>query len=241
MMCRLALAWLAMSLVRFECKCRASLSSDIPSNDSSDDLLIGTMIDWLQANGAYINEKVAIRRMIVDDRSSPRGIFATHDMKAGETVCNIPWELIVKPSKQAYEEDNDCGTIESAIEAMIHDDITPYGKYLLAQPQRYTPGLWSALGRDFLKKMLDDHLPPNGIDDFWDKEWEKECNGDISNPLHVHALMLVRARADYKYLVPFYGTHDSHFLQSFLGLFLLASFLLTLSLHQTGFFYYKQI
>ena len=49
-----------------------------------------------------------------------------------------------------------------------------------------------------------DKLPPVWIDDIL-QDWEDECGGNIDNSLHVFATMLVKARADYQYLVPFYG------------------------------------
>jgi hypothetical protein len=118
------------------------------SAEQDDDALTPQLIDWLRDNGAYINEKLVIKQF---DPSFPRGIYALEDMEKGETVCKIPWALILKPNHyehvhvKAREELSDCGTIESVYHAITaeRDEMTPYGKYLLNQPQAYTAAFWS--------------------------------------------------------------------------------------------------
>jgi hypothetical protein len=113
---------------------------------NDDDVLTAELVDWLRDNGAYINEKLVIKQ---SDPSLPRGIYAMEDLEVGETICNIPWALILKPSAEelakAYEESSDCGTIESVFRAITADnnEMTPYGRYLLNQPRAYTAAFWS--------------------------------------------------------------------------------------------------
>ncbi len=177
------------------------------------DVLISDLINWLRANGAFINDKIKIRHINPDDPSSPRGLFALKPLEEGETVCNIPWELIISPSEKPVPQDErheqlDCGTINAVFEEIgksDSDNMTPYGKYLLSQPRGYTLGFWSNEGQDLFWEMTDnDKLPPVWIDDIL-QDWEDECGGNIDNSLHVFAVMLVKTRADYQYLVPFYG------------------------------------
>jgi len=115
------------------------------SEECSADDVVSQLLDWLHENGAYINEKVAVRHLVPDDPLSPRGIFATDDMDVGETVCRIPWNLILKPSEEELETGNstDCDTIKAVADAMNNCGKTPYGAYLLAQPKDYTPAFWS--------------------------------------------------------------------------------------------------
>ena len=126
-------------------------SSDVCSDSiavavNDDDVLTTELVDWLRDNGAYINDKLVIKQ---SDPSLPRGIYAMEDLEAGETICNIPWVLILKPSAEelakAIEESSDCGTIESVFRAITADDdeMTPYGRYLLNQPRAYTAAFWS--------------------------------------------------------------------------------------------------
>lgn len=113
-------------------------------NNSSDDDLVSKLLHWLRENGAYINEKVVVRRVVSEDPLSSRGIFATDAMAVGETVCRIPWNLILKPSEEDLGTgETDCGTIEAVADAMSDGGKTPYGAYLLAQPKDYTAAFWS--------------------------------------------------------------------------------------------------
>ena len=85
--------------------------------------------------------------MAPDDPTSPRGVYATEDMDAGETVCVIPWDLMLKPSKggeqRELEDMLDCETIHATFDAISGGGKTPYAKYLLAQPKDYLPSFWS--------------------------------------------------------------------------------------------------
>jgi len=183
------------------------------ANDTQD-ALISDLIDWLRANGSFISNKLQIRHINPDDPTSPRGLFALEPLEEGETVCNIPWDLMIKPSKNSVNDKElseseklDCGTINAVIEELSKSetDMTPYGKYLLSQPRGYTLGFWSKEGQKLFWEMTNDEkLPPIWIEDILD-EWVEECDGDVKNDNHVFALMLVKARADYQYLVPFYG------------------------------------
>lgn len=199
------------------------------NGSSSSDPLVDNLIDWLRANGAYINEKLVVKNVVPDDPSSPRGVFATQDMDDGETLCSIPSKLIVKSRDELMKgirpEMSYCGTIKAVMEAMSGNDITPYGQYLLAQPKGYLPRFWSKDGSELMAKMLKstrtqqlteyDELPPHDVEDEM-SELEEECNGDISDPFYIQAAMLVQARADYDAMIPFYGKreHDLMFISS---------------------------
>jgi hypothetical protein len=124
-------------------------TTESPTNDD----LVRDLLDWLIENGAYVNDKVEIRHMVIDDPLSPRGIFATDDMDVGATVCRIPWDLILKPNDEeevgvgsevttSYN-DPICATFDAVADAMSDGGKTPYGAYLLAQPKDYTPAFWS--------------------------------------------------------------------------------------------------
>ncbi|KAL7523824.1 hypothetical protein ACHAXR_000347, partial [Thalassiosira sp. AJA248-18] len=188
------------------------------NGDPHPDVVVSNLLEWLRSNGAYINEKLVVKHLVPDDPLSPRGIFAIDAMEAEETVCSIPPKLIVRSNKELMEglqpEMTHCGTIKVLMKAMDGDDSTPYGRYLLAQPKGYCAGFWSKAGRGQLADMLKstrteqltterDQLPPRGVDDAFGL-LEEECNGDLEDPLYIHAAMLVQARADYEFMVPFY-------------------------------------
>lgn len=121
-------------------------TADEASRSAEQNALTAQLVDWLRDNGAYINEKLSIKQL---DPSLPRGIHAMNNMEEGETVCKIPWSLILKPSAEElakeYDNSTDCGTIESVYHAITaeRDEMTPYGKYLLNQPQAYIAAFWS--------------------------------------------------------------------------------------------------
>ena len=176
------------------------------------------LLDWLKDNGAYINEKLEVKQLVAGD-STTHGVFAKEDFGRGETVCRIPWELILKPKELTKDVSKvlGCGTIVSVREAMASDNMTPYAHYLLAQPKGGVP-FWSEKGRELLMEMLEsdreetehlteyDELPPHGVDDFFDEELTKVCtNIDFDDPMSMHAAMVVKARSDYVFMVPFYG------------------------------------
>ena len=194
----------------------AAAASGTVANATQEDALITDLINWLRAKGSFINDKLQIRHINPNDPTSPRGLFALESLKEGETVCNIPWDLVLKPpseseSTKSQKEDKsrelDCGTINAVIEEIgkSENEMTPYGKYLLSQPRGYTLGFWSDEGQELFWEMTNsERLPPIWIEDILDG-WEEFCGGDVENDDHVFAVMLVKARADYKYLVPFYG------------------------------------
>jgi hypothetical protein len=149
-----------------------------------------------------------------DDPSSPCGVFAKQEIEEGETIATIPWELIIKDPKRDERDGkvggwskDDCGVIREVMKAITaaEDEMTPYGKYLLAQPQNYTVGFWSKEGQKFFEEMTDNYLPPIDIDDMLIWEYQYVCEGDINDPVAVQATMLVRARSDWEYMVPIYG------------------------------------
>jgi hypothetical protein len=124
----------------------AAATADEASRSAEQDALTAQLVDWLRDNGAYINEKLSIKQL---DPSLPRGIYAMNNMEEGETVCKIPWSLILKPSAEElakeYDNSTDCGTIESVYHAITveRDEMTPYGRYLLNQPKAYTAAFLS--------------------------------------------------------------------------------------------------
>ena len=86
------------------------------------------------------------------------------DMEAGEIVCKIPWELVLKPSTEELAKGSereglsDCGTIEAVFHAITADEdkITPYGRYLLHRPKAYTAPFWSQVSYEKFCLAADD-------------------------------------------------------------------------------------
>jgi len=182
-------------------------------SDPDPDALSSDLLEWIRANGGYINEKLVVRHLVPDDPSSPRGVFATEDMADGEIVCKIPPNLVVKSDEVREDEMEYCNAIEAIANDMTGDNITPYGRYLLSQPEGYTALFWSQAGKNLLERMLRstrphqytayDELPPHGVNDVL-SDLKMNCEGNIDDPLYLKAAMLVMARADDDKMVPFY-------------------------------------
>ena len=134
----------------------ATCSSSAASNN--DDELVAQLLDWLIANGAYVNPKIIVRHLIPTDPTSIRGIFATDTIADGETVYSIPWKLILKPRNSddanKLPMDDECGTFEAVANSMRNGGKTPYGKYLLNQPKDYTAAFWSQASNRYTLLLL---------------------------------------------------------------------------------------
>lgn len=225
------------------------LDTDTVDTDTDTDTLTSDLIDWLRANGAYINDKLRVKHVIPGDVSSPRGVFATEAMEEGEIVCSIPYPLMITPTDASVEDilrdpyPSRCGIIDAVMKAMqgtakkgddtIGDNsdrdgdnvddtittrptrplVTPYARYLLAQPKSYLPAFWSDEANTLLGTMLRstrthnlteyDALPPHGVEDDVDV-LATQCDEDITDPLFLHAAMIVIARADGHFLTPYF-------------------------------------
>ncbi|EJK54883.1 hypothetical protein THAOC_25450 [Thalassiosira oceanica] len=135
------------------------------SDDSDVDVLTDDLISWVKSNGAFIDDRISIRRVDPADPTSPRGIFADRgSFEKGEKLFSIPTELIYdgKPrtvkqnvGKRWKDDHHDCGTTYEIHDAML-SGATPYGRYLAAQPRRYVPGYFRRLHKldDFSFKAL---------------------------------------------------------------------------------------
>eukprot|EP00581_Thalassiosira_minuscula_P006467 CAMPEP_0183737202 /NCGR_PEP_ID=MMETSP0737-20130205/51309_1 /TAXON_ID=385413 /ORGANISM="Thalassiosira miniscula, Strain CCMP1093" /LENGTH=428 /DNA_ID=CAMNT_0025971431 /DNA_START=157 /DNA_END=1443 /DNA_ORIENTATION=- len=217
----LRLLFIACALSYNLIPCTVGGSSDSHSEDA--DVLTSDLLEWLRANGAYINEKLVVRHVVPNDPSSPRGVFASDAMDEGEVLCKIPPQLIVKSTDELMEglpaEMSYCGAIKAVLEATSGEDITPYGRYLLSQPKGYTAMFWSQAAQNFLMGILRstrteelteyDELPPHGLDETA-LEFGRNCDGDVDNPLYFQAAMLVAARSDYDVMVPMYDMFNHH-------------------------------
>jgi hypothetical protein len=169
----------------------------------TDDILVSDLLMWLCENGSHIHPKVAVKRIDENDPNSPFGLIAIADLDSDEVICHIPPHLIIMPDKYNVD-DNDCSTIDRVYDMMIADKPNPWARYLLSQPRRFTPEFWSDAGKKMLSEMTSDKLPPQCINDTMD-ELDEDYGRDTNDEIYLHAAMMVKSRADYSFLVPFYG------------------------------------
>jgi hypothetical protein len=132
------------------------------------------LIEWIRANGGYVDDRIIIRNKIPGDPSTCRGIFTTKDIAEGEDLCFIPWNVIITAGKIVPEEEyNDDGSRSSAYDASIVDTIfhllhemnqgseshfAPYINFLKSQSIS-APSSWSLKGREYLETMIGHIFP----------------------------------------------------------------------------------
>lgn len=166
-------------------------------------ILVDKIHDWLSNNGAFIDERIELRRLDPGVPTSPWGVFATGTFEKSEVLVSIPWDLVVKP--EDVHQKGRCGTVQ-AVHDIMKDGSNPYGQYLASQPRRYLPGFWSEEGRALLYDMLGENLPPFKYK--MEGDWLFGCNispSDMdSDELKVHALMLTAARAESDFMIPLF-------------------------------------
>lgn len=180
-----------------------SKSTDDVVSKPTDEVLVSDLLRWLHENGSYINPKVAVKPIDETDPNSPTGLIAIADLNSDEVICRIPPHLIIMPDKYNNEE-TDCSTIDGVYEMLTSKEPNPWARYLLSQPKRYTPEFWSSASKAMLKVMTGDVLPPQYINDTLE-EIDEDYGRDTNDPIYLHAAMMVKSRADYSFLVPFYG------------------------------------
>jgi hypothetical protein len=73
------------------------------SFQSKDDDPIQGLVDWVRAEGAFLSEKIEIRRQNPDDPTSPFGVFATQDIQEEETVLKMPRHVYLSVPKEAIQ------------------------------------------------------------------------------------------------------------------------------------------
>lgn len=177
--------------------------------DALQDRLSQEIIDWIRSmEGGYINDKVELRRS-GDNHDGPRGILATGVIEAGEVICTIPWDIIVKPHPEDVEDDS-CSTVQALYDDM-KEERTPHGRYLKTMPRNFLAGWWSKSGRELLQQLVGKRLEPQGVVGRY--SWSDNyagwgCDGlsDMHDhdELWSHAVAMVSGRADDHLLVPFY-------------------------------------
>ena len=174
--------------------------------DALQDRLSQEIIDWIRSiEGGYVNDKVELRRS-GDNNDGPRGILAADVIEAGEVICTIPWDIIVKPYPEDDEYDS-CSTMEALYDDM-KEERTPHARYLKSMPRNFLTCWWSKSGRELLQQLVGKRLEPQGV---WTQYWSKnyanwDCSGksDMNEELWSHAVAMVSGRADDYLLVPFY-------------------------------------
>jgi hypothetical protein len=91
------------------------------TTSAEEDTLITDLVKWMNENGAYINEKVAVKRS-----DGILGLVATADMAAEEIICHIPSTLILMPDKKYNKEMTDSLTIQKTYKLLTEKEPNPW-------------------------------------------------------------------------------------------------------------------
>ena len=178
------------------------------------------LIDWIKSNGGFIHPNT---RIGLDPTGKYRGVFVksvggedggTPDGIEKDTIiCEIPWELIISPPNYHYNDlDTNCDALHGFYHQLQLGDESKYAPYinnLKNQPDGRIPSEWSAVGKNLLRKILNQdrnvglRLPPYDALDRFEEEWMKECNGE-DTPLARSAFFQFTSRDEDNLMVPFF-------------------------------------
>eukprot|EP00985_Skeletonema_marinoi_P015884 scaffold8346_cov146-Skeletonema_marinoi.AAC.1 len=178
------------------------------------------LIDWIKSNGGFIHPNT---RIGLDPTGQYRGVFVksaggedggTPDGIEKDTIiCEISWELIISPPNYHYNDlDTNCDALHGFYHQLQLGDeskYAPYINYLKNQPDGRIPSEWSAVGKNLLRKILNQdrnvglRLPPYDALDRFEEEWMKECNGE-DTPLARSAFFQFTSRDEDNLMVPFF-------------------------------------
>ena len=172
--------------------------------------LIQPQIDWVRANGGFVNGNVEIRRKtdsnVVDPSRAPYGVFATAAIAKSETIFSIPKQCHISAAigDDQVADGMHCGTVRSLIREFQLGNASayaPYVNFLKNLPHGLLPSSWSPSGKKLLVDLLGSMLPPRDPVTWLENEWKQECEGS-DDPMADHAAMLVVERDWNGHLVP---------------------------------------
>jgi hypothetical protein len=186
-------------------------------------------ITWLRTKpGAYVSDKIEIRRVNPLDRTSPVGVFTRATVHAEELLITIPKAAIIEGIPTALDSDSaaywfECDTANKLSQEMRLGSNSTYSgfvEYLLEQSPGQIPSAWSNAGQDLLLKVLeqdengDGPLPPFDAV-HWMKEWSEACSGGgemmtMEDPLEKFAALMLIQRGWETKLVPIYDMINHH-------------------------------
>ena len=171
------------------------------------DVVVQSMIDWVNSNGGSLNEKIEIRRLNPSDSSSPMGVFAKERLEQEEIIMIIPTSLYLNvwdeainmdelESVQAFEANNSnlCKLTHKLAKEMKlgeKSQFAPYIAYLKTQREGQLPALWAEEARDLLRSISQ---PESQIVDWIKDNFQKKgCISEDSFEVQMLALVLQRS------------------------------------------------
>eukprot|EP00980_Cylindrotheca_fusiformis_P012891 scaffold3210_cov113-Cylindrotheca_fusiformis.AAC.3 len=180
------------------------------STTSSTEIDSFGLVEWVKEQpNAFVHPNIEIRLV-----SSNLAIFAKERIEEGETIIQIPWNIIIL-GDQHQQADND-GYLDCTVVRKLAKELklgenskyAPYIRHLLALRDGQIPSAWSDAGKALLVAILggdEQQLPPASIVDMIDDEWfGSACHGDKTDALATKAAELVLQRGDMDLMVPLF-------------------------------------
>ena len=171
------------------------------------DVVVQSMIDWVNSNGGSLNEKIEIRRLDPSDPSSPMGVFAKERLEQEEIIMHIPtslylnvWDEAINMDElegvEAFEANNSnlcklTHKLAKEIKLGEQSQFAPYIAYLKTQREGQLPALWAEEARNLLRSISQ---PESQIVDWIEDNFQKKgCISEDSFEVHMLALVLQRS------------------------------------------------
>ena len=173
-------------------------------------LLQRAVVDWVRTQGGIFNRKQEIRHEVPGDPSSILGVFAKENIKKGEVLVSVPWELVMTANADDNYEIFFCNTARFIIEELRLGDnsfYAPYVRYLLAAPPVVIPSTWSERGKDLLKQIIADEQVPPVSPTSWVDDYKEDCKA-ADDPFEIQAALQLVTRGDDDTLTPLYDMYN---------------------------------
>mmetsp|Transcript_2483 Transcript_2483/g.3696 ORF Transcript_2483/g.3696 Transcript_2483/m.3696 type:complete len:401 (+) Transcript_2483:85-1287(+) len=198
-------------------------------DDSS--TLVSELVNWVQSEEGFVNDKIQIRRVDPADPNSYFGVFANADIDAHEVLMEIPQscyieifdvakdEYVVQDSAEdsmAAYHSNICNLSHRLMEEMElgnGSEYAPYIAYLKAQKPGQLPVSWSQSGKDLLRQVLrPGHDGVDWIDMYFlQNNSTNQKDACITNdPFEINMLELTVQRSYDAALIPIWDMLNHH-------------------------------
>eukprot|EP00934_Nitzschia_sp_Nitz4_P008466 Nitzschia sp. Nitz4//scaffold96_size78090//1661//2876//NITZ4_005481-RA/size78090-augustus-gene-0.9-mRNA-1//-1//CDS//3329560534//8456//frame0 len=168
-----------------------------------DDLkILGEISEWTRAQGGFISEKMEIKHI----EGSLSGLFAKEDIKKGEVITDISWDIMMKPhGDDRYDWCASVRFVEAAI-TKSPDLQNPYERYL-AKKEILHPYFFSQTAKDLLRELANGSFPLQYLDFDHENFYLGNCGSDFNDNVS-QAILLLQTRGEGPHGVDFVPIHD---------------------------------
>jgi hypothetical protein len=138
------------------------------------------LLQWVLEQGGYWNPK---QKLGYDDYGV-LGVFATHAIKENEVLAQIPWSAVIVAGGEISGDPDrfkSCETVRLLKQELENGHASKYSAYITALKEtaqvhhNLLPAYWSPNGKELLRTILNDKLPPKDMF-MVNFEWKKECD-----------------------------------------------------------------